>query len=510
MNKLKDMQRHDPAPRGRAFKAALRNRVARFCQDENGNITYLALAGTVVMMVFGGIGIDMMYAELKRTTMQNTLDRAVLAATDLDNPLAPQATVTSYFDAMGIDGSLVNVQHETDLQGRVVSASGAHTMPAKFLELAVVAANAGAVMQDNEELQTQAGLNQAVKVPQKLSGNTTMTITADATAAERRNKVEVSLILDISGSMADNGKMQDLQVAANQFVDTVLANDDDLVSVSLVPYSEHVNPGPDIAPHFDVDWRHGYSHCLEFPDNEFGNVTLNTNITYEQMQHYQWNYSGQNDLTDTLCPQYSYERIRPFSQDANALKSQINQLQPRAGTSIFLGMKWGAGLLDPSSQWLVNELADDGIVDETVRGRPSPYSDTETVKTIVLMTDGQHDRSMRIQDWAYDSDSEVQLWANYNFWYYIINWGYYSYRNYFYTQKYHAELGDSLLDDICDAAKDQNIVVWTIGFDVQDHGANVMQQCATSPAHFFRVNSETIDDAFSSIARTITQLRLTQ
>jgi hypothetical protein len=67
-----------------------------------------------------------------------------------------------------------------------------------------------------------------------------------------------------------------------------------------------------------------------------------------------------------------------------------------------------------------------------------------------------------------------------------------------------------MLSNICQAAKDEHIVIWSIGFEVTDHGANVMQDCASSPSHFFRVEGVEISEAFEAIARQINQLRLTQ
>lgn len=83
-------------------------------------------------------------------------------------------------------------------------------------------------------------------------------------------------------------------------------------------------------------------------------------------------------------------------------------------------------------------------------------------------------------------------------------------RGSFYYQKYDATTGDSLLNSVCTAAKNRGILIWSIGFEVSDHGAEVMQSCASSPSHFFRVEGVEISEAFSTIAQTLNQLRLTQ
>ncbi|WP_299923789.1 pilus assembly protein TadG-related protein [uncultured Pelagimonas sp.] len=441
-------------------------------------MSYLAVTGALVMMVFGGIGVDMIHTELKRTKVQNALDRAVLAAADLENTMDPTFTVNDYMRAMGMEDALGGVTVSDSLTERTVTANASIRMPSNFLSLVGV-----------DTLQA-AGL---------------------AEASESRNKVEISLVLDVSGSMANNNKLTNLKTAANEFFDTVLTGaNQDRVSISLVPYSEHVNAGPAITQNLNVNWDHSYSHCLELPDSVFSSTALNSAITYDQVQHYNWNYYGNNDLNAPVCPEHSYERITPFSQDAAALKAQINALQPRAGTAIFAGMKWGTALLDPSSQGLNSNLIATGNADPAFAGRPSAYGDGETIKTVVLMTDGQHDFSNRIRSDYYNSPEWVDTWANNNLWYYLVNnvpsyeWGNY------YEQRYNMAYGDSLLDSVCDAAKASGIVVWTISFEGQEHGESVMQNCASSPSHYFDVEGTEISEAFSSIARTITQLRLTQ
>ena len=464
--------------------------LGRFKTDESGNMSFLAVIGSLSLIAFGGIGIDLMYTEMKRTKVQATLDRAVLAATDLEQGLVPQDVMQDYFDKMQMPDALTSVTVNTGLNYRNVTGTAYVGTPSNFTAM--------------------LGLD-------------TLVAEGTSSAEERISNVEISLVLDISGSMeaetttdgtdvaAGTTKIEMLQTATNTFLDTVLTTDNaDLVSVSLVPYSERVNVGPDIASNLNVNWRHGYSHCLEFPQTNFDSVSLDTSQTFEQAQHYQWNFYGYNHVDDTVCPQYSYERVTPFSQDINALKKQVGDLQPRAGTSIFLGMKWGAALLDPSMRSINSTLAANGVTDTAFSTRPAEYDDENTLKTIVLMTDGQNSNSYRISDFAYNAESEYAHWASNNFWYYLQTQVEQKYWGYYYYQKYNAELGDILMANICNAAKEAGIVVWSIGFEVTDHGAQQMANCASSPAHFFRVEGAELEKTFYSIGRAINQLRLTQ
>ncbi len=460
-------------------RTALLSQLRRFKREDDGVMVVFTVFLMLIILLVGGIGIDMMRFEMDRTRLQYTLDRAILAAADLDQTLDPTSVVEDYFDKAGLSDFLASVDVDQGLNFRTVSATATKEMPTQFMHM---------------------------------MGVDIMDVPAGGTAEERVGKVEISMVLDISGSMRNNNKMTNLKNAAKTFVTTVIKDQsEDRISLSLVPYSEHVNAGKDIYDRLLKNHRHPYSHCLEIPDSEFNNADFNTSIVYDQMQHFQWNYDGyNNDRTDTVCPRYSYETITPLSQNETALKNQINKFQPRAGTSIFLGMKWAVGLLDPSLRPLTSQLIGIGKIDPEFASRPANYDDPDTLKTVILMTDGKNDRSYRIRSRYYRSRGQYQDWNSNNFWYYLRrNVSSYYWSNW-YRKKYDATLGDILTNQICTAAKQKGIVIWAIGFEVDDHGANVMKNCASSTSHFFRVEGIEIRDAFEAIARQINQLRLTQ
>ncbi|MEP5154010.1 Tad domain-containing protein [Planktotalea sp.] len=451
-----------------------------FKEEESGTLVIFAVFMVLMILMMAGIGIDLMRSERDRTILQHTLDRAILAAADLDQEQAPAKVVDDYFEAAGLDSFLSSVSVDQGLNYKTIGAEAQSITTTAFM---------------------------------KMAGVDTLNATAAGVAEERIANVEISMVLDISGSMSSGSRMPQLRAAATSFVDTVLSpSNEDLVSVSLVPYSQHVNVGPLIYDELNMNHRHDYSHCVEMNDSEYSTTELDLNTTYDQMQHFQWNYSGSNSLTDTICPRYSYERITPFSQDADALNAQIAQLQPRAGTQIFMGMKWAAAMLDPAFNPVVTALANSNDVDDAFSDRPAAFTDPETLKTVVLMTDGQNSSASRIESWAYDSSSDYYHWSRYNLWYYLYRNVSSRSRSSFYETKYTASQGDTLLDNICEAAKDKGIVIWSIGFEVEENSdaADVMESCASSPSHFFLVEGIEISDAFDAIARQINQLRLTE
>lgn len=465
----------------------------------------MTLTFLVLMLIVGGMGVDFMRYESKRAILQSTADRAVLAAASLTQDKTPESVVIDYFTKAGLADSIIYPIQVNDT--------------GNFTSVGVTAK-----MQFNTFFLKFVGIEE-LKAP------------AAATAVEGVADIEVSLVLDISGSMKTDvegggeSKIVALRRAAGKFVDAILLPEyAGNISISLVPYSEHVNAGPDLFAELNTNSMHSFSHCIDFDDADYDELQIepkyNSTRVYKQMQHYQWN-SGSNSLTDTVCPRYSYERIIPLTQNATTLKTAINLLQPRAGTSIFLGLKWGLGLLDSKMSSAVTSLITKGKIDPSFAGRPAAYTvqgeAVTTQKVIVLMTDGKNDDSWRIVDEYYDSPSEVAFWANNNMWYFVNRqFAGQNPRGTFAEKRYAGDEfntnvtydseggsnGDLLMQKMCTLAKSKDIIIYTIAVEAGEHGADEMATCASSDSHFFNVDGDEMDEVFEGIAKQITELRL--
>lgn len=111
--------------------------LSRYTRETDGNMTIFGLTGVFIMLVYGGIGIDMIYSEVERTRLQNTLDRAVLAAADLEQQIDPQTLVQDYLTKMNLEDTLANVNISVDsgLNYRTVTAEAQRTYNSNFLHL---------------------------------------------------------------------------------------------------------------------------------------------------------------------------------------------------------------------------------------------------------------------------------------------------------------------------------------------------------------------------------------
>lgn len=531
----------------------------KFRSDESGGITIMFLIVFIGIIAFCGLGVDLMRNEMKRAHLQATLDRAILAAADLEQELDPASVVQDYFDKSGLGDALSSTTVDQGLGYRVVSASASETSETLFLGLAGI---------------------QEITAP------------AAGEAAERMGNVEISLILDRSGSMGWNSvsglptKIENLQVAANEFIDTVVQGPGapSLTTVSLVSYNATVSLGPVLSSYFNLSAEHNYSSCAIFPDSAFNTLGISRTETLDRLSHFDIQTTSENttEILHPWCPDDSYGATIVHSSDPDELHAAINALGADGNTAIDLGMKWGTALLDPSAQDLVSDMITDGHIDAVAAGRPVAYDDSETLKIIVLMTDGENTTEYDLVPHLQTGDSDVWIDdrgdsdpSNDRFSSRIVDlpgdlldvyywdrfetgrfnqryrntpdgaaaarrmtnpevyarfgtralsnklfrtpynngqlpWSEYSDVYYAYQGIVGADHADNRLSTICQGARDAGIIVFTIGFEAPQRGLDAMRDCASSPAHYFDVEGIEITQAFDSIARTITQLRLTQ
>ncbi|WP_373636552.1 pilus assembly protein TadG-related protein [Yoonia sp. BS5-3] len=500
----------------------LRARFLRaFGKDEDGEIIILTLILLIIMLVVGGMGVDFMRFEARRVVLQSVSDRAVLAAAELDQSLDTKEVVVSYFETAGYEDSIVG-------EPEIVNLAGSRSV----------------------QVRSQIDVN---TIFLRLIGMDQLDAPALSAAVEGASNVEVSLVLDISGSMANavagSTKMELLKAAASDFVDDILSPEyQDEVSISLIAYSQHVAAGqalfdainttPDSLylntsgrrttveeidssdPGFDdldpdlVTTNH--STCIDFEANDYATMTFDVARTYEQVEtfeHYS-NYSGET-FNKPLCPHEDFQAIIPFSQNVAELQAAIGQYQPTSFTSIHIGMRWATALIDPSMRPLLATVS--GLDPAFAGVRPLDYTDTNdeenNVKYIVLMTDGQNVRGRRLDD-DYGDDFYYRRAANENPWNYWRNniddhpSGDTPTLNNVSEYPDTAAQMNIWLQQSCTAAKDAGVIVFTIAMGAGASGEAEMQECATSENYYYATEGGDISYIFEEIAANITELRL--
>ncbi len=395
-----------------AHNRGLMARLSRFRREEDGSLLIFGLFCFVCMLFLAGVALDLMRFEDRRTVQQNTIDRAILAAADLDQKDNCSDVVKDYFKKAGLTtpkDSDIKCNQGTLGEWRTAQACSVEQMPTWFM--------------------TAWNIK-------------TMQTPACGTAEERAGNVEISLVLDVSGSMDSNNRLINLKPAAKAFIDQMFDTvEDDHLSINLITYSTQAAAGPDLYKYFYTTGEHSSSTCLDFATPDYasaamrvkatpvGSPPLPVEVPYKQTGYFEpfhttMNTSGSFDENNWLteCPSDTKEPWRKtlaFSGDRSALKSRIDSLVASGNTSIDIGMKWGAGLLDPGMNSVVRALNAEGKVQSEFTSRPYAYTDAEVLKVIVLMTDGENTTEYRLKT-AFDGNgtdntvdpTDKRLWVN--------------------------------------------------------------------------------------------------
>lgn len=410
----------------------LRQSATRFRTDESGILEKPMIMTLLCMVAVGGIGIDIVHHERDRTNIQYTLDRAVLAAADLDQQEAdPEIVVLDYMTKAGLGEYHTTVPDPVVLPTqRKVTAE----VDAEFDPLWLKFAN----------------YDQALP------------LRARSKAEESIGKVEISLVLDVSGSMGSNSRLTNLKVAAKEFIETMDANtEEDNMSISIVPYSTQVSMPEEFMTHLNRSDEHDYSYCLNFDAADYNTTELSTSDTYEQTMHF--SISNRRDyrtksrhVERAVCASHDDNPERTsilFEDDVQTLKDYIDDFEATDNTSLDIGMKWGVALLDPSVQPIISDMAtgEGAPIAEKFANRPVAYSDNETIKVVVLMTDGENTSQYYVNDgyrkgkstvW-YNTDANVYSTYDNNrsgtkkyYWHNTNTWVDHPYGNGSYTETY--------------------------------------------------------------------------
>jgi hypothetical protein len=294
-------------------------------------------------------------------------------------------------------------------------------------------------------------LHASLKVPTTVSavfGHEDMTVNVASVAVFDAKDVEVSMMLDVSGSMSGT-KIADLKAAALDLVDILLpaSNTEPKNRIAIAPFSTAVNAGaltPEVANSHDSrgrPWAGAGTECVteRRGANAFKDKSPSTTKLRQRSES---------------CPDTP---VLPLTTSRDDLIDTINDLQAGGYTAGHLGVAWAWYLLSP-------EWAD--ILDDSAG---KAYDDPEIQKVAILMTDG--------------------MFNNY----------------------YEGPNGDAVTQAraLCDSMKTEGVVIYTVGFQVPEDVVPTLQHCATSPSHFFSAeDGAQLRETFKTIANRLNGLRL--
>lgn len=413
-------------------------RVSGFAKNDDGMIAIMfALTVAVVVAMVGGAVDYGRWLSARSQTLQ-AMDSAVLAAgrvLQIGGKTEAEAIAAAKLVYAQNKSHLLDVDNVTFsvVDGKTVVATSASKVKTPFMSIAGV---------------SKLPVNNISKAELAASSNA-------------GSDIEISLMLDTTGSMRGN-KMVDLKQAAIDLVDTVVWKDQSEFTskIAVVPFAAYVNPGRyayEIATNHSPRGNSDNRSCVK----ERSNSNRYTDAKPNKSNGYFDRYTDRS----ACQPQAT---ILPLTNDKQSLKQRINEMQPIGSTAGHLGTQWAWYTLSPnfSDLWPVSSA-------------PKSYSQLKELneagqpklrKIAVLMTDGE------------------------------------------YNLKYSGSNSATQARELCSNMKDKGITVYTVGFGIRKGGEadKTLKQCATSEEYYYNAaDGDALKAAFRDIAFQIATLRLT-
>ncbi len=403
------------------FTRTLRN----FHTNQSGMIAPLFGLMLLVILVATGLSVDTARGTRISSLASSALDAAALAgakALRMSDPTDAELTalVLEYFNT--------NFQHNSGN----VSVEGITVVPNR----------------EDHSVELVANLRVPTTI-MAITGREHMDVRVNAAAVFDVRDVEVSMMLDVSGSMAGT-KIQDLKAAARDLIEILLPTDTPHSNkVAIAPFSTAVNAGS-LAASIS---RGTDSRGRSYPGRYTSCVTERPGAQA---------FTDASPVTHKLnrrsasCPA---AEIQPLTNDLDALDDAISALSADGMTAGHLGVAWASYLLSPN--W-ASVLPGDS--------EPVAYDNPDFRKVAILMTDGMFNNFYE----SANGNSVTQARA------------------------------------LCDSMKANGITVYTVGFQVPPEVVPTLEYCATTPEHFYSAeDGAALRQTFKQIAKRLNGLRLT-
>ena len=440
--------------------------VRRFRRDQRGNVAMMFGLALVPLMGVVGVAIDYSRASNARQALNSAIDSAALMA-------ARDAQKLSDADLRTRINAWIKDNLPPDVKGEYDSATITIDRTARTIKIAAKA-----------------------NVPTTITnllGKTVLPVSSTSQSTWGTNTIELALVLDNTGSMAQNNKMTNLKTASKSLL-TIMKNaaiTTDQIRVSIVPFNTQVR----ISRSFkDETWmRYGLVRNVTYNTNNRAYYVNNTNIrvydtgnlscdssgitcTYKTVTKSTWSASSQGCITDRdknydttdggsysaseqqypafWCSQTSLAEIMPLSSDWTALSARVDTMTPAGNTNVTIGAMWGWATLTPAAPFT----------------EAKPATEPNLKKYMILLTDGDNTEN-RFTATGSDIDARTRL--------------------------------------ACTNAKAAGIKIYTIR--VIDGDADLLKGCASDPSMYYDVtNASQLDPIFKAIANEISAVRLTQ
>ena len=524
------------------WRAGLR----RLGGDQRG--TVMAMVGLLVIPLFAamGLAIDAGRGYMLRSKLSYAIDAAGLAGGRSFNTDLREADIAMFFEANfpdGYMGAQLAQGHPLvtfDDSNNTITIEAQAVLPTSFMTVA---------------------------------GVSDLTVSARTVVQRELRGLELALVMDNTGSMRSGGKIDAMKNAATTLIEILYGSRDEVENfwVALVPYAATVNIGNqhddwlddyDAADFAPTTWK-GCVEARDYPNDsndalpategwtaflwestleQFENPDYdpdeteydeNDSATWGQYLNgdNQWDPDGpEGDIRDENSWQNDGTgpnlgcgpAITPLVAEKDTVLAAIDEMLPwhRGGTMANLGLAWSWRVLSP--QWRGMWGGD------TPAGLPLDYDEPNMTKVVILLTDGVNEwYDWPGAKWREDGEDHYSGLPGNNAYpgshddEFKAEWPGADYTAYGRLNEGRlgttsnsgakAVINERMLE-LCTAMKEQDIVIYTITFQVSDNATKDMyRNCATDDDFYFNSPSNSqLDAAFQQIADELSNLRIAE
>lgn len=477
-----------------------RNWFTRLLKADRGNVVMIFALSLIPVLAVAGSAMDLSRIQSAKIQTSALLDQAVLAATNLSSTDDPVVLVETWMESQvtqfGYRAEDLNVQVNSivALNSKSVAATASLTVDTAIMHI---------------------------------FGHDRVTIKVASSAVQSIPNIEIAMVLDISSSMRGN-RLSSLKTASTEFVDIMLTDTTkDATSISVVPFGGTVNIGTALFNKFAVR------------TTDFGTVTDPSEVQYDigtgvEAGDFRFTDGNtcveaiQTDYSTAMLPNYSRAQVPDFwrwwnnhpwcpeddsavffnSNDATAIKAHLNGMVLSDGTGMDIGALWGLKTLSPSFR---GELGGD------FSDRPLDFNADQSKKVMIIMTDGAITAQNRPEDVSVGNvhtnrpaNKPPHSTATSN----------QGNRNNMQTTRSRGSASTTSANNSgvgrfkksCEAAKAENVLVFTIGFQISAGSLpdKILEECASAPEFYYYVEGLDLSSTFSAIASQVNALRITE
>jgi len=346
--------------------------------DKSGNFSLMFAVLMTVLLLGIGSAIDLSGMNSKRVKLQGIADAAALAAvvSGLNEKDDLQAFVDQFAEGMGYPTAELTL---SITQNNTVAIDVSDNYSSLFM---------GVFNHKNRKIGAFS------EVP--LSGNL---------------KVNLSLVLDTTQSMMNNGRMTALKIAVGDLIQELENSNHDgseNVKISLVPFADFARISPDLRdenwlerqPDQEVSWQvvdqENSTNCRMIGEGEAADLECDVYVYKDVTRFAEWvgcmgsrkqdfnkvvNFAEQRlqgFITNSECGIH-YNIIEPLSSDLSSINSSVQALSAKGKTYLPAGLIWGWRTLDQRQPFAANDQTGE-----------------DAVSVMLLMTDGSN--TVRLSD----------------------------------------------------------------------------------------------------------------